>query len=402
MYICITIANLHTMIKRHLQAKIEAMLQKFPVISVTGPRQSGKTTLLRHAFDDYQYINLERPDYRQLFEEDPVGFLKGQGEKVIIDEAQHLPDLFSYVQVISDERGTPGQYILSGSQSFLMNDKISQSLAGRVHIQHLFPFDISELPAEEFKEIPSTIWRGFYPRIFDQKISSNDFYPAYLQTYVERDVRSLRQIENLQTFHRFLGLCAGRIGQLINYSSLANDTGVSVNTVKSWLSLLEASFIIYPMRPYYRNFSKRLVKAPKLYFYDTGLACSLLRITQPEMVWNHYLYGSLFENLVVSEIIKYHFHQGLRPNIYFWRDNNGVEIDCLVEKSSQELALVEIKGGQTFTKDFLKNLKRFPAKDKHLQLSKFLIYGGEEALTVGDINISPWQNLPTLLKNLIS
>lgn len=389
------------MIARKITPYIQKMLKKFPVISITGPRQSGKTTLLKEAFPEYHYYNLERLDHRELIISDPVGFLKSVGDRVIFDEAQNFPELFSYIQVISDERNIPGQYILSGSQSFLLNHQISQSLAGRVNVNHLFPFDITELEIIENQEINQTILNGFYPRLYDKHISPNDFYPSYLQTYIQRDVRTLKGIENLHTFSRFLGLCAGRIGQILNLTSLANDTGISVNTAKAWLSLLEASFIIYQMQPYYKNFSKRLIKSPKLYFYDTGVACSLLKLTNPEMIHTHYLYGSLFENLVISEFIKIQSHSGRQPSVYYWRESNGMEIDCIIELENNELLALEIKGGQTFTKDYLKNLRNF-AKNQNLQkIKKAVIYAGEESAMINDVQLIPWRDLPSKINELI-
>ncbi|HYX08542.1 MAG TPA: ATP-binding protein, partial [Bacteroidales bacterium] len=330
------------MIHRQITPILKDRLKKFPILSLTGPRQSGKTTLLRNEFSDYKYFNLERLDHRELILNDPVGFLNSQGPKVIFDEAQNIPELFSYIQVVSDERGHPGQYILSGSQSFLLNDRISQSLAGRTHISHLLPFGITELSAK-YQSLNDTIFRGFYPRLHDVGIKPTEFYPSYIQTYVERDIRSLKAIENLNTFSRFIGLCAGRIGQILNLSSLANDTGVTVNTVKSWLSLLESSFILYQVQPFYKNYNKRLIKSPKIYFYDTGIVCSLLNIQHADMIRNHYLYGALFENYIISEIIKTQQHTGKKPSIYYWRESNGTEIDCIIELDNQKTVALEIK-----------------------------------------------------------
>lgn len=366
------------------------MLKKFPVVSLTGPRQSGKTTLVRSEFSDYKYFNLERPDTREVINADPLGFLKNEGSRVIFDEAQNLPELFSYIQVVSDERKINGQYILSGSQSFLLNEHINQSLAGRVSVNILLPFDISELQAAGKYEPAQLIFNGFYPRIYDQKINPPDFYPSYLQTYIERDIRTLRSVENLQNFSRFLGLCAGRTGQVLNLTSLANDAGIAVNTVKAWLSLLESSYIIYLLQPYYRHFNKRIIKSPKLYFYDTGVAASLLRITGSEMLHNHYLYGALFENLVISEIIKSQVHKGKRPSVFYWRESNGVEIDCIVEKDGGESIAVEIKAGQTFNADFLRNLRLFQAGDNRGKIRKTVVYGGTESMKINDIHITSW------------
>jgi hypothetical protein len=386
-------------IRRDISEHLKRVIKQFPVLSLTGPRQSGKTTLLRNEFPDYSYFNLERLDYREMIKEDPLGFLRSRGTHIIFDEAQALPELFSYMQVISDERNIPGQYILSGSQSFLLNEKISQSLAGRVHVNHLYPFDILELEKKIFNKPDSFIVNGFYPRLYDQQISATDFYPSYLQTYIERDIRSLKNVENLQSFSRFIGLCAGRIGQPLNLFSLANDAGIAVNTAKSWISLLESSFVIYLLQPYYKNFNKRIIKAPKLYFYDTGVVSSLLRINSHEMVLTHYLYGSLFENLVINEIIKTQIHAGRKPLIWYWRESNGAEIDCLIEIEDNLIA-IEIKSGQTFTRDYLKNLKLLNQVKTNKPFKKILVYNGEESETVGDVELINWDGFPDFLKSL--
>lgn len=375
---------------RQITGHLKKMLRKFPVVSLTGPRQSGKTTLLRSAFGNYKYFNLERPDTREVISADPLGFLKSEGSRVIFDEAQNLPELFSYIQVVSDEKRVNGQYILSGSQSFLLNDHINQSLAGRVSVNVLLPFDISELRAADKFEPAQLIFNGFYPRVYDQKIDPPDFYPSYLQTYIERDIRTLRSVENLQNFSRFMGLCAGRTGQVLNLTSLANDAGIAVNTAKAWLSLLESGYITYLLQPYYRNFNKRIIKSPKLYFYDTGVVSSLLRVTSPELLHNHYLYGALFENLVISEIIKSQVHGGRRPSVFYWRESNGVEIDCIIENDGGELMAVEIKAGQTFNDGFLRNLRLFPAGDNRGNIRKMVVYGGQESMTINDIRITSW------------
>jgi len=385
------------MIRRQITSILKDRLKKFPVLSLTGPRQSGKTTLLRNEFAGYKYFNLERIDHRELILNDPMGFLNSQGPKVIFDEAQNIPELFSYIQVVSDERAIPGQYILSGSQSFLLNDRISQSLAGRTHISHLLPFGITELSAKP-QSLNHTIFEGFYPRLHDVGIEPTAFYPSYIQTYVERDIRSLKAIENLNTFSRFIGLCAGRIGQILNLSSLANDTGVTVNTVKSWLSLLESSFILYQVQPFYKNYNKRLIKSPKIYFYDTGLACSLLNIQNAEMIRTHYLYGALFENYIISEIIKIQQHAGKKPSVYYWRESNGTEIDCIIELNHQNLMALEIKGGETFNKDFLKNFKNLPQTDI---TQKYLIYTGNTMGTISDVEIIGHHDFGRFLKEKI-
>ena len=358
-------------------------------------------TKLKRILISNRYYNLERMDHREMIISDPIGFLKSAGTKIIFDEAQNLPELFSYIQVISDERNFNGQYILSGSQSFLLNHHISQTLAGRVNVNHLFPFDITELEIIKTLNINQTILNGFYPRLYDKQIAPNDFYPSYLQTYIQRDVRTLKGIENLNAFSRFLGLCAGRVGQVLNLTSLANDTGIAVNTAKAWLSLLEASFIIYQIQPYYKNFSKRLIKSPKLYFYDTGVVCSLLKLIDSEMINTHYLYGSLFENLVISEIIKSQCHLGKSPSVYYWRESNGIEIDCIVEKGNNEILALEIKGGQTFTKDYMKNLRNFAKTETGMKINKAIVYAGEQSTNINDVQLIPWSKLTSKINELI-
>jgi len=389
------------MIRRSISEHLQKMLTKFPIVSLTGPRQSGKTTLLKSDFSNYRYFNLERMDVREMILGDPVGFLKDTGPQVIFDEAQNLPVLFSYLLTVSDERNTTGQYLLSGSQSFILDDHISQSLAGRVSINHLFPFDISELGSMINTDLSQTIINGFYPRLHDQKIEPQDFYPSYLQTYIERDIRTLKAVENLQTFSRFLSLCAGRTGQIINLSSLANDAGIAVNTAKAWLSLLESSYIIFLLQPYFRNFNKRIIKSPKLYFYDTGVASSLLRIVKPEVINTHYLYGALFENLVISEIIKCQVHSGKRPSVYYWRESNGVEIDCIIERENDEIIALEIKAGQTYNADYLRNLKLFPAGNNTDKIKKILIYTGQNPSTIHDIKLIPWEGFSKIIGQIV-
>jgi hypothetical protein len=378
--------------RRGITPHLKKMLKKFPIISLTGPRQTGKTTLLLNEFKDYKYFNLERPDLRELIIGDPLGFLRNNGKKIIFDEAQNLPELFSYIQADSDESNLAGKYILSGSQSFLLNEKISQSLAGRVSVNILLPFDFSEYPKLKSSSVEELILSGFYPRLHESKIIYSDFYPSYLQTYIERDLRTLSGIENLNTFSRFFSLCAGRVGQILNLSSLANDCGVSVNTAKSWISLLEASYIVYLLQPFHKNFNKRIIKSPKLYFYDTGIVSSLLRISNKEMLRSHYLYGALFENFVISEVIKKKYHSGTQPSVYYWRESNGTEIDCIIEDGNNRLYAIELKGGETFNNDFLRNLKIFENLEKDISVKSKVIYNGEIKSKISGIEIMNWRD----------
>ena len=381
------------MIKRIIQDKIKQLAEKFPVISVTGPRQSGKTTLIKSMFPDLLYESLEDPDTRLFALSDPRKFL-GNGKKMIIDEIQLDPELFSYIQSSTDKSGLSGQYIISGSQSFLLNQHISQSLAGRVAIFNLMPLSLLELREHGYgvADYEKLIYQGFYPRLYDKNINPSDFYPNYIQTYLERDVRQIQNIHDLTLFIRFLKLCAGRIGQLLNLNSLANDCGVSPNTAKSWISVLEASFVIFLLQPHFKNFNKRLVKMPKLYFIDTGLASSLLDIESENQLSTHYLRGALFENFIISEFIKTRFNNGLRSNCYFWRDNKGIEIECIIENGNL-ITPVEIKSGNTFNQDFFKNLNYWNRISGNTNKNTYVIYGGDSSRETKDGKLLTWNDL---------
>jgi len=381
------------MIQREIKDKLLLLSGKYPVVSLTGPRQSGKTTLLKESFPEYIYTSLEEPDTRVFAESDPRRFL-ASGPKMIIDEVQRIPELFSYIQTITDQTGQVGQFIISGSQSFLLNERISQSLAGRVAILHLMPFSYSELSAhglnvESYEEL---IYNGFYPRLYDKEIEPQDFYPNYIQTYIERDVRLLQNVQNLNLFIRFMKLCAGRTGQLLNLSSLANDTGVSVNTAKSWISVLEASFVIFLLQPHFKNFNKRLVKMPKLYFYDTGLASSLLEISSVNQISTHFLSGALFENLIISELLKRRLHQGKRNNLFFWRDHKGTEIDVIIDHGSS-LVPIEIKSSRTFSRSFFTSLNYWRKLSGSEDKNCYVVYGGDDRRETKDGMLIGWKEL---------
>jgi predicted AAA+ superfamily ATPase len=319
------------MIERAISETILDKTAKFSVVTLTGPRQSGKSTLLKSCFADYKYISLEDPDVRQLAENDPRGFLKDCGTKSIIDEAQRVPDLFSYLQTIVDSRDECGQFILSGSHNFLLMESISQSLAGRTSILKLFPFSTAELQVADKlpNDLDEILLKGCYPRLYDKKITAKEYFTSYLQTYVERDVRLLRNITNMAAFKRFLKLCAANVGSILNVASLAKDAGISVITANSWISILEASFILLRLPPYYKNFSKRVIKSPKIYFCDTGLLCNLLNIFNREQLHKSGLRGAIFENFVVVEYMKKALFKGEEPQLYFWRDTNQNEVDLL-------------------------------------------------------------------------
>lgn len=381
-------------IKRTISEKIIALQKQYPIITLTGPRQSGKTTLLKQLFaEQLPYISLEDPDMRSFALDDPRGFLRNYPKGAILDEIQRVPNLFSYLQTLTDNDATL-KFILSGSQNFSLLENIGQSLAGRTAILKLFPFSQAELLADNqvFEKFDTPIFQGGYPRIYSQQMNPTDFYPSYIQTYIERDVRQLKNIENLNTFTRFLKLCAGRVGHLLNMQSLANDTGISVNTAKSWFSVLEASYIVYTVQPYFRNFNKRLVKTPKMYFWDTGLLCSLLGISQEEQIPFHFMRGELFENHVITELHKHEIHQGKVPQFYFWRDNNDKEIDILWENGA-ELIPIEIKSGETFSADYFKTISNLSSLLPFSPDKKYVIYGGNASFNTSQGALLSWKNM---------
>lgn len=382
------------MIERTLATKMISLAQKFQVITLTGPRQSGKTTLVRAAFPALPYISLEEPDIRQLALTDPRGFLSNYPTGAILDEIQNTPELFSYIQRLVDENRQV-QFILTGSSNFLLMGKISQTLAGRTAVLHLLPFSFHELEplAEQYENL---IFKGQYPRIYDRDISPTDFYPSYIQTYVERDVRLMKNIGDINAFIQFTRLCAGRIGQLLNYASLASDAGISPNTAKSWLSILESSYILYRLQPYHHNFNKRLVKSPKLYFYDTGVACSLLGIHEEDQVHLHYLRGSLFENLIINEFIKRNFNRGENRQPYFWQDNHGKEIDCLWV-DGERVTPIEIKSGKTMSTSYFDNLKYWGSLAALPENQGYVVYGGEQSMQTSAGALISWRNLERIL-----
>lgn len=378
------------MIPRTLQTKLVDLQQKFPIVTLTGPRQSGKTTLVRAAFPDMPYVSLEDPDMRQFSLRDPRGFLSNYPQGAVIDEAQHNPELFSYLQTLVDFNPQM-RFVLTGSSNLLLFERISQSLAGRTAILVLLPFSFEELPPAD-EPYERRIYTGAYPPLFDRSIAPSDFYPAYLQTYVERDVRLIKNIGDINSFILFTQLCAGRIGQLINYTSLANDASISPNTAKAWLSILESSYVVYRLQPYYENFNKRLVKSPKLYFYDTGLACSLLGIREENQVALHYLKGALFENLILNELIKFYFHRGQRRIPYFWKDHQGNEIDCLIVEGQAKIP-IEIKSGKTFSPAYFDHLNMWRKLANLPTEQGFVVYGGDQTLQTSQGPLVSWRDL---------
>lgn len=383
------------MIPRTAHQTLLRLAQSFPALALTGPRQSGKTTLAKAAFPGKPHVNLEDPDIRLLAEEDPRGLLARFPEGAILDEIQRAPALLSYLQTIIDTTQRPGMFILTGSQQFGLHSGITQSLADRVAMVTLLPFSMSELQAVQRlpANLDELLFRGFYPPVYDRDIAPLDWSAAYVSTYLERDVRQLIAIRDLSTFQRFLRFCAGRTGQLLNLASLAADCGIAQATATAWLAVLEAGYIIFLLRPYFRNFNKRLVKAPKLYFHDPGLAAWLLGIREPAQLGFHAQRGALFENLVIAEFMKARVHRGMPPDMFFWRDNHGLEIDLLLEEGTA-LQPVEIKSGQTVNPDYFTALKKWMPLAGNQAREAWMVYGGDQALRHHEIAVFPWWQLP--------
>ena len=390
------------MIQRTIEPLLRQRAENYPVVTITGPRQSGKTTLCRKVFPERAYVNLEAPDMRSFATDDPRGFLAAYPDGVILDEIQRVPSLLSYIQTIVDEKKIPGQYILTGSQQFEVMNTISQSLAGRTALLKLLPLSLSELctvspPANS----DVAMLRGFYPRIHDQNLNPTEVMGDYFETYVERDLRQLMAVKDLSQFERFVKVCAGRVGQLLNLQSLGNDVGISHACARSWLTILEASYIVHLLHPWHSNVSKRLIKSPKLYFYDVGLAGYLLGLETENQVSRDPLRGNLFENMVVMEALKYRYNQGKRSNLFFFRDSNGNEVDLIAEQG-RNLAAIEIKAGATVNPDFFKGLRQFRkvADESHTVVAG-LIYGGEEVQRRSDTLVHGVMNCHSLFGELL-
>ena len=366
------------MIPRDLSQELLQQLKEYPVVTLLGPRQAGKTTLARELLKDYAYVSLEAPDILAFAKDDPRGFLAQYPDETIFDEIQRAPHLISYLQSIVDESGKTGQFVLTGSHQLELRAAITQSLAGRTGILNLLPFSITELEAAEiaFDNFEEYVFTGFLPRVYDQNQRPNTAYANYYQTYIERDVRQIIQLKDASLFDKFMRLLAGRTGQIMNYQSLASDVGVDGKTIKEWLSILEASFVVFKLSPYFENFGKRVIKSPKYYFIDTGLLSYLLGIEKPGQVTRDPLVGQLFENMIVLEALKSRFNQGQIPNLYFYRDSHGNEIDLLYA-NGRELVGIEVKSSSTFTPHFKKTLLRFSEKQQPLQ-SSYVVYNGEE------------------------
>lgn len=384
------------LLTRTAEKELRTLAGQFKAVAVVGPRQSGKTTLVRMAFPDKAYVSLENPDTRRFAIEDPRGFIAGYPDGAILDEIQRTPDIFSYLQQVLDENKGKGRFIITGSNNFLLQENISQSLAGRVGYLYLLPLSINELPKHKLS-VNEQIHKGFYPAMYEQEGQTDvsKYYQNYIRTYIERDVRLIRNVTDLYTFERFLRLCAGRTGQLLNMNSLAVETGVDNKTIGAWLSVLEASFVVFRLQPYHKNYNKRIVKMPKLYFYDTGVASALLGIENPDQLALHPFRGGLFENMIIVDFLKSRYNKGKPNNLYFWRDSLGTEIDLLVEKANSLLP-IEIKSGQTITDDYFKSMSawlRISGMEKG-----WVIYAGDEKqVRSNGITVLPLNEMERLL-----
>jgi len=389
------------MIRRTLQSHLERLARQYPVVTLTGPRQSGKTTLARMAFPGYAYVSLETPAEREFATQDPIGFLARYTDGVILDEVQRAPEIPSYLQTLVDEDPRPGRFLLTGSQNFALLDSVSQSLAGRTALLELLPLDLEEI--RRFPESPddldTVLWTGGYPRIHEQHLRADEWLAAYTATYLERDVRNLLNVGDLGAFQTFLRVCAGRVGQLLNLSGIASDCGISQPTARRWLSVLEASYVAFRLPPFHANLGKRLIKTPKLHFYDPGLAANLLGINHPSQLAAHPLRGALFETWVVSEVAKKYRHRAKRPQLFFYQERGRMEIDLLIEQGA-DLTVIEAKAGQTPSSHYFTGFSKLARRladrgDERWRLSRrIVVYGGDATQSRSAGEIVSWSDLP--------
>jgi predicted AAA+ superfamily ATPase len=391
-------------IQRTLTSSVKEYLQHFPVTVITGPRQSGKTTLARSIFgSEIPYFNLEDPDIRLFAEQDPRGFLATCGNQAILDEIQRVPHIFSFLQSHVDDNPT-FRFLLTGSHNFDLMASVTQSLAGRAGLLTLLPLSYQELEYTDKtpQDLDSACWMGGYPRIFSQDMPPKFLFPNYVHTYIERDVRQIKNIGDISSFLRFVKLCAGRAGQLLNLSSLAHDCGIAVNTAKAWLSVLEAGYIVYLLKPHHKNFSKRLIKMPKLYFYDTGILCYLLEIDSPNQLQNHYAKGAITENFIINELLKAYYHRGVHhPPLFFWRDHRGLEIDCIIEHKAT-LRAIEIKSGATIADSFFSSLHSWQKLSESPAEECFVLYGGNQSQKRSTVSVLGWKNTLEAIADIVA
>ena len=385
-------------VARRSERTLGDLAAQFPVVVITGPRQSGKTTLVRQFFPNYSYVSLEDPDNREFAEQDPRGFLDRFEHGVILDEVQRVPDLVSYLQGIVDERGDPGQFILSGSQQFGLMEQVTQSLAGRAAVLDLLPFSLDELQADGLvpQDLDRLLFTGLYPPIYDRGIDPPTFYANYVRNYIERAVRQMVNVRDLTTFQRFLRLCAGRNGQMLNLSQLGSDAGITHNTAKAWLSVLEASYIVHLVPAHHRNFNKRVIKTPKLHFIDPGLCSWLLGIEKADQISTHPLRGPLFESYIASELLKRRYDGGKQSNLHYWRGRGGLEVDLVIERP-EGLDPVEVKAGATIAGDWFGSLRRWMELAGESAGRPFLIYGGDQMLERSGVRVLPWHQASLVL-----
>lgn len=390
------------MFNRDISPLLLKAAKKMPVIGVLGPRQSGKTTMVKAVFNKYDYVSLENFQERELADSDPKRFLQNYENEhgIILDEIQHVPKLLSYIQTYVDENPRAGYIVITGSQNILLNQGISQTLAGRISLFTLLPLSIEELKKNSLLQetIDESSFIGGYPRIYAYDLNPTTWYSDYVDTYVEKDIRQLVNISKLNAFKKFVGLCAGRTGQTLNLTALANDASIDVRTVKEWLSLLETSYILFFLQPHYANFNKRLIKSPKLYFYDTGLACALIGMDSVDQLRKYHQRGAIIETFIISNIIKHYYNNGIRPrHVYFWQDKTGHEVDCLIQKVN-DLIPVEIKSSLTITSDFFEGLRYWQDLTKNIYPKGYIVYGGSRDYERSEGRIVSWKNIETIFK----